>query len=211
MKTRIGVGVHVDPSEIRHDVQGSGMGVLTFGEWPSVRRADMYFRAPADVDAVIAELAALRAEMTGGIAPGTLAADDTYRLTLKGYAALGEGGVLFPAGCNPDAPVITDSERDCQQANPASGAWCHKSGPHTEHRDTDGQTWTTAAQEHCEDTHARGSESFLCSLAAGHKGLHAALTPTGAFVAEWGYEDGHVHTTSGHQPAQDETPAAVAL
>lgn len=41
-------------------------------------------------------------------------------------------------------PVITDSGRTCDQANPASGAWCHKSGEHTEHRDTDGETWTTA-------------------------------------------------------------------
>lgn len=59
-------------------------------------------------------------------------ADDEYRLTAKDEAALDA------------APVITDSERTCQEANPASGAWCHKSGPHAEHRDTDGETWTTA-------------------------------------------------------------------
>lgn len=41
--------------------------------------------------------------------------------------------------------VITDSERTCQQANPASGAWCHLPAPHTEHRDTDGETWTLPA------------------------------------------------------------------
>ena len=42
-------------------------------------------------------------------------------------------------------PVITDSERTCDQQHPVSGAWCYRDGEHDEHRDTDGETWTTAA------------------------------------------------------------------
>lgn len=42
-----------------------------------------------------------------------------------------------------DPPVITDSGRDCDQANPVSGAWCHRDGDHGVHRDTDGEEWRT--------------------------------------------------------------------
>lgn len=51
--------------------------------------------------------------------------------------------VAKAAGRAEPAPVITDSERTCDQSNPASGAWCHRPAPHAEHRDTDGETWTT--------------------------------------------------------------------
>jgi hypothetical protein len=189
----------------------------------------LYFHDTADIDAVIAELVALRAEMDPPVI-----ADDEYRITGKGIAALD-----FAPGAEP-APV-TDSE-DCGEAHPqdagvhcgrprshlAGGSWHVAqdgtaweqepepviSGEHDGHRDADGETWRTDgepgfkpgfkgadAPERCEDEHVRGNESFLCSLNAEHSGLHSALTPTGAFVAEWGYADGHVHTTSGHQPA----------
>ncbi|HEY5397845.1 MAG TPA: hypothetical protein VIL16_20855 [Trebonia sp.] len=39
------------------------------------------------------------------------------------------------------APVITDSERDCDQAHPETGAWCHRGGDHGVHRDTNGDEW----------------------------------------------------------------------
>lgn len=84
MTTKIGACVFVDPSEIRHDRTPGGGGCLTFGPYPTVERLDLHFNATDAIDAVMAELAALRAEMTGE-------ADDTYRLTLKGYAALGAG------------------------------------------------------------------------------------------------------------------------
>lgn len=100
------------------------------------------------------------------------AADPAYRLTAKGYVALGEGGVLFPAGCDPDAPVITDSERTCQQANPASGAWCHRSGPHAEHRDTDGETWPAACGARPYPAGSEGDDGTECVLPAGHDGPH---------------------------------------
>lgn len=83
----------------------SRFGVLSFGS--DGLGNHLYLDTPAEIDEIIAELAALRAEMT--------------------------------------APVITDSERTCDQANPASGAWCHLPAPHDDHRDTDGETWTTAA------------------------------------------------------------------
>jgi hypothetical protein len=111
-----------------------------------------------------------------------------------------------------NAPVITDSDRTCDQANPDSGAWCHRDGDHAEHRDTNGDTWRTDepgfkdadAPERCEDEAGESGKSFFCTLNAGHAGLHAQLTPTGAFMAEWGYADGHVHTTA-------EQPASVTL
>lgn len=73
----------------------------------------------------------------------------------KGYLAYAAGELRSlaaePAGYEvyQPAPVITDSERDCPEGNPASGAWCHLPAPHGEHRDTDGETWTTA-DEHGE-------------------------------------------------------------
>jgi hypothetical protein len=68
-----------------------------------------------------------------------LAADAAARTAMREYVdrriakAAAEAGTL--------AGVITDSGRDCDQANPQTGAWCHKSGAHKTHRDTDGATW----------------------------------------------------------------------
>jgi hypothetical protein len=44
-------------------------------------------------------------------------------------------------------PVITDSERTCDQANPGTGAHCHRGGDHGVHRDSDGGEWRTDAPE----------------------------------------------------------------
>lgn len=74
MKTRIGASVHVDPSEITHSAV-NGSPVLSFGPWPTVERVDVFLGDVAGVDAVIAELTALRAEMTAE--PAT---DPVYRL-----------------------------------------------------------------------------------------------------------------------------------
>lgn len=67
MTTRIGASVFVDPTEIRHDVSGDH-GTLCFGPWPTVQRVDVHFDDTAGIDAVIAELVALRNEMTGDAA-----------------------------------------------------------------------------------------------------------------------------------------------
>ncbi len=41
-------------------------------------------------------------------------------------------------------PVITDSERTCDERNPdGSGEPCHRGGDHGVHRDTDGEEWRT--------------------------------------------------------------------
>lgn len=53
----------------------------------------------------------------------------------------------------------------------------------------------------CESVYMAPGIDYYCSLDAGHAGLHSQLTTTGAFLAEWGYEDGHVHTISGHYAA----------
>lgn len=53
----------------------------------------------------------------------------------------------------------------------------------------------------CVSVHLAPGVDYYCSLDAGHAGLHSQLTSAGAFIAEWGYPDGHVHTTSGHKPA----------
>ena len=111
-----------------------------------------------------------------------------------------------------DPPVIPPAERDCDQVNPdGSGEHCYRGGDHGVHRDSNGTEWRTDLGElsaealyddesgedapvHCGDT----KEGFVCTLNAGHAGLHSQLTPTGAFDAEWGYPDGHVHTTAEH-------------
>lgn len=107
------------------------------------------------------------------------------------------------------APVITDSGRTCDQANPVSRAWCHKSGPHDEHRDTDGETWTTEsepapgcdcmvdadlpdcwvplAENSCGDGVDENGEGIACGLPAGHKRRHEreALPGMGGGTAFW--------------------------
>ena len=59
-------------------------------------------------------------------------------------------------------------------------------------------TWSDEpAPERCEDEYAvSGATYYVCTLSPGHQGLHAQLTPTGAFSAEWGFPDGPVHTTA---------------
>lgn len=45
---------------------------------------------------------------------------------------------------NAAAPVITDSERDCDERNPdGSGEPCHRGGDHGVHRDSNGDEWRT--------------------------------------------------------------------
>lgn len=105
MTTQIGASVFVDPSQIRHSAENGP--TITFGPYPTVNRVDVHLRNVAGIDAVIAELVALKQEM--------------------------------------DPPVITDSDRTCDQANPGTGAWCHRGGDHGVHRDTDGEEWRTDA------------------------------------------------------------------
>lgn len=43
-----------------------------------------------------------------------------------------------------EPPVIPPAERDCPAQNPETAFWCHKSGPHKTHRDSNGDMWTDA-------------------------------------------------------------------
>lgn len=65
--------------------------------------------------------------------------------TMRGYV-----GPLWykPSEGAMPAPVIFDSERDCDAIHPVTSDHCHRSGEHTEHRDCYGETWT-ACCEHC--------------------------------------------------------------
>jgi hypothetical protein len=70
-----------------------------------------------------------------------------------------EGGVMFPAGCDPDAPpalasvtplrpdheVIPATLIPCNEAHPSLGTLCTGKYPHPmPHVDPDGQTWSTS-------------------------------------------------------------------
>ena len=70
MTTQIGASVFVDPSEIRHSFT-NGNPVLTFGPYPTVRRLDLHLGDVAGIDAVIAELVALKQEMDPPGCPST--------------------------------------------------------------------------------------------------------------------------------------------
>jgi hypothetical protein len=154
---RTSADIHFDEGDVSRrwrpaDDKCDAHGVLKFG----ASGANVYFGTPGQIDKVVAELTALRAEMTG---------DDEYRLTAKGEAvadaeaeAAGEARCQKPASHGPHlagavvdcviaahhAPVITDSGRDCPELNPDGGWPCHRSGEHDGHRDSNGDTWTTA-------------------------------------------------------------------
>jgi hypothetical protein len=58
----------------------------------------------------------------------------------------------------------------------------------------------------------RGNPLLQCSLNARHEGLHSALTPTGAFLAEWNDDpECGVHTPSGFVEAIDGPEPAAAV
>ena len=75
------------------------------------------------------------------------------------------------------AEPVAGSDRTCDEANPDSGAWCHRGGDHGVHEDTDGETWRTDGTEQF----ISGSpfctarqDRFLCDLPMGHGGDHRA-------------------------------------
>jgi hypothetical protein len=65
-------------------------------------------------------------------------------------------------------PVITDSDRTCDQANPDSGAWCHRSGDHGVHRDTNGEEWRTDAPAQVEFTSDSRRTTARCQQPGQH-------------------------------------------
>lgn len=105
MTVRTTADIHFNAADVHHkwhpEAEHGAYGVLKFA-WA----ANLYFHAPAEIDAVIAELVALKQEM--------------------------------------DPPVITDSERTCQQVNPdGSGEHCTRGGDHGVCKDSNGDEWRT--------------------------------------------------------------------
>jgi len=108
MTVRSSINIHFSPGDVVHKHTRS-YSTLDFGDHATDTKACLFFEDAAAVDTVIAELTALRAEMTGEN-------DGTWRLTPKGEAAIGEGGVLFPAGCDPDAQAESSYDLAIRQA-----------------------------------------------------------------------------------------------
>jgi hypothetical protein len=103
---------------------------------------------------------------------------------------------------------------------PFGGAWCpaftdmedfgatiycdrpagHPGSHHASGPDEGSEVAWSDEPDICESAYLAPGIDYYCSLDAGHAGLHSQHTSAGAFIAEWGYPDGHVHTTSGHEP-----------
>ena len=97
--------------------------------------------------------------------------DDGMSFLPRAGAAVGPvcGGLLSAATWATEfvpAPVITDSERDCPEKNPASGFYCHRSGQHRIHRDSDGETWSTPAPAGPQWCAYRSEDGRACALPA---------------------------------------------
>lgn len=132
MTVRFSANIHFAAADVgRTFMSGTcGFATLDIGDRGSDSMFFLHFRGggPELIDAVIAELVALRNEMA------------------------------------PPAPVITDSERTCDQANPMTGAWCHLPAPHAGHRDTDGETWALpepVEPDLCECGHPRAEHHLI--------------------------------------------------
>lgn len=108
MTVRVNALIHFDEADVHRNWHPADDNCEAYGTLKFVGDATVFFYTTGQIDAVIAELVALKQEM--------------------------------------DPPVITDSERDCPERHPGSGAPCGRSGKHAEHRDPDGETWTTAAR-----------------------------------------------------------------
>lgn len=46
-----------------------------------------------------------------------------------------------------EPPVIPPAERDCPSQHPETAFWCHKTGPHKTHRDSNGDLWTDIPEQ----------------------------------------------------------------
>jgi hypothetical protein len=99
---------------------------------------------------------------------------------------------LCPAFTGPDAELDVTLYCDREAGHPGSH---HAPGP-----DEGSEVAWSDAPDICESFYLAPGIDYYCTLDAGHAGLHSQLTSAGAFIAEWGYPDGHVHTTSGHKP-----------
>lgn len=135
MTTQIGASVFVDPSEITHSVIDN-CPIITFGPYPTVNRVDVHLRNVAGIDAVIAELVALKQEMDPPVI--------TSARCLRPYE---HSDNLTGAVVDCDVAghhAITDDERTCPEYNPdGSGEHCHRGGDHGVHEDANGETWRT--------------------------------------------------------------------
>ena len=97
---------------------------------------DRYYQAGSD--RMIAVAGAAKAAVK---AAGT----DDFAMTAHAMANYLDHEFARPLGYTPKAapaPVITDSERDCDERNPdGSGEPCHRGGDHFVHRDSNGDEW----------------------------------------------------------------------
>lgn len=95
------------------------------------------------------------------------------------------------------ASTVTDDDETLHCDRDRGHGGSHHAGP----LDDGAEVAWSDEPDICESTYLAPGVDYYCSLDAGHPGLHSQLTSAGAFIAEWGYPDGHVHTTSGHEPA----------
>ena len=99
-------------------------GVIKFGEGQQAC-GTVFFDVPEQVDEVIAELTALRAEMTGEN-------DGTWRLTPKGEAALSAGAPRHATGYGETSCGAEDSNYICTAQDGHDGPDHVAYGPHGE-------------------------------------------------------------------------------
>lgn len=121
------LAVYVNGSNMRNG--GRGFAVIQLDELGHV---DLVFNEPEEFDRLIIAASAGKQKLINARAQHDFHPGDGNRCL--------DCGVLKAHHVE---PVITDSERTCDQANPESGAWCHKSGEHELHRDTNGDEWRT--------------------------------------------------------------------
>jgi hypothetical protein len=142
--------------ELLVEVNGSGLrqGGEPYAEiqFTDDAGAAILVNNPADCDRLIRAAAEAKRKLMAAVVPHAFRDGEDKHWECR------ECGVH--EGHHIDAPVITDSERDCDQVNPDGSGWyCYRSGPHTEHRDSNGDTWTTPERPVLEVVHAVPDES----------------------------------------------------
>lgn len=134
-------------------VNGSGMrnGSRGFGviQLDKLGRVDLTFDEPEEFDRLIIAASAAKQMLINARTPHDFHPGD------DGTARCLDCGVHKAHHLE---PVITDDERDCDQANPETGHGCQRSGDHGVHRDAYGDEWRTDEPGNCATcSHPKGS------------------------------------------------------